>query len=197
MDLLREEEAPRAVERMRELGLDRALHPALEADPALVASAERACAETGADRGLAGLAALVAGAPDELSDWLEDLKLQRPQTDAVMRAAKKGPQLASTLANELAPSAVHAVLSCEPPEALALALARGAPGDPVLRYMAELRGVRLEITGNDLLDAGIPQSPAIGRALGETLRRKLDGQVSGRDQELELALRLAREENTE
>jgi tRNA nucleotidyltransferase (CCA-adding enzyme) len=194
LDLLREPEAPAAVERMHELGLDRALDPSLEADPELVASALLACAETGADRALAGLAALVSGAPEELRDWVESLHLLRQQSDAVIRAAQKGPQLASTLENELAPSAVHAVLSCEPPEALAIALARGAPGDPVLRYLADLRGVRLEITGHDLVNAGIPESPELGRALEETLRRKLDGKVSGREQELELALALARGE---
>src|SRR5205814_1723985 len=111
------------------------------------------------------------------------------------RAAAKGPQLASTLRNELAPSAVHAVLSCEPPEALAMALARGAPGDQVLRYLADLRGVRLEITGHDLVEAGIPESPALGRALEETLRRKLDGELSARDEELATALALARGED--
>jgi tRNA nucleotidyltransferase (CCA-adding enzyme) len=194
LDLLGEDEAPAGVERMRDLGLDRALDPEIEADPELVASTQLACAETGADRSLAGLAALVSSAPGDLGEWLEDLHLGRPATDAVMRAAVKGPQLASTLRNELAPSAVHAVLSCEPPEALALALARGAPGDPVLRYLADLRGVRLEITGDDLIEAGIPQSPELGRALEETLRRKLDGEVSGRDEELELALSLARGE---
>jgi tRNA nucleotidyltransferase (CCA-adding enzyme) len=112
----------------------------------------------------------------------------------VMRAAVKGPQLASTLRNELAPSAVHAVLSCEPPEALALALARGAPGEPMLSYLADLRGVRLEISGDDLLEAGVPESPELGRALEETLRRKLDGELSGRDEELRVALALARGE---
>jgi tRNA nucleotidyltransferase (CCA-adding enzyme) len=54
--------------------------------------------------------------------------------------------------------------------------------------------VRLEITGYDLVEAGVPESPELGRALDETLRRKLDGQVTGRDQELELALALARGE---
>jgi tRNA nucleotidyltransferase (CCA-adding enzyme) len=111
-----------------------------------------------------------------------------------MRAAAKGPQLASTLRNELTPSAIHAMLSCEPPEALAVALARGAPGDQVLHYLADLRGVQLEITGHDLVEAGVPESPELGRALDETLRRKLDGEVAGRQQELELALALARGE---
>jgi tRNA nucleotidyltransferase (CCA-adding enzyme) len=194
LDLLSEDEAPAAVGRMRELGLDRALHPSLEADPELVASTLLACTETGADRALAGLAALVSSAPEWLHLWVEDLHLGRQQADAVMRAATKGPQLASTLRTELTPSAVHAVLSCEPPEALALALARGAPGEPVLHYLADLRGVRLEITGHDLVEAGVPESPQLGRALDETLRRKLDGEVSGRRQELELALALARGE---
>ena len=39
----------------------------------------------------------------------------------------------------------------------------------------------------------MPESPAIGRALTETLRRKLDGELSGRDEELQAALELARE----
>ena len=52
---------------------------------------------------------------------------------------------------------------------------------------------RLEISGADLLAAGVPEGPAIGRALEETLRRKLDGLVSGPDEELETALLLARE----
>ena len=48
------------------------------------------------------------------------------------------------------------------------------------------------MTGDDLVAAGIPESPAVGLALRETLRRKLDGEVSGRDDELALALELAR-----
>ena len=109
-----------------------------------------------------------------------------------MRAARKGPQLARALSPDLQPSAVHALLSCEPPEALAVALALGAPGEPVLRYVADMRGVKLDITGQDLLEAGVPESPAIGRALAETLKLKLDGRVDGREEELRTALEIAR-----
>ena len=38
----------------------------------------------------------------------------------------------------------------------------------------------------------MPEGPAIGRALEETLRRKLDGLVRGRDDELRTAVELAR-----
>jgi hypothetical protein len=64
----------------------------------------------------------------------------------------------------------------------------------VLRWATSLSAVGLEIGGDDLLEAGVPEGPAIGRALEETLRRKLDGLVDGRDEELETALALAREE---
>ena len=62
----------------------------------------------------------------------------------------------------------------------------------MLRWATELTAVGLEIGGGDLLAAGVPEGPAIGRALEETLRRKLDGLVAGRDEELKTALELAR-----
>ena len=194
MDLLSELEVPVGVERLRDLGLDRALHPALDPDPELVASASLGAAAIGADRSLAALAALCASAPLELDLWLAGLHLEARNRDAVSRAARVGRRLASALTRrDLAPSELRGVLAAEPPEALALALAFGAPADPILRWVTELAGVGLEISGDDLIAAGVPQGPAIGRALDETLRRKLDGLVSGRDQELATALELARD----
>jgi tRNA nucleotidyltransferase (CCA-adding enzyme) len=192
MDLLGEVEAPTAVERLADLGLDTALDPALRADPELVASAALACSETGADRALAALAALVSHDPDALAAWVESLGLTRSERDRVLAAARQAPGVVAPLRADLPPSAVHALLRCEPPETLALALALGAPAGPVLRFLADLRDVHLEITGHDLIEAGVPSGPAVGRALDEVLRRKLDGEVSGRDDELRLALEVAR-----
>jgi tRNA nucleotidyltransferase (CCA-adding enzyme) len=193
MDLLAEHEAPTAVERLRELRLDRALHPALEPDPELVASASLGAAAIGADRGIASLAALVAGQPERLDPWVAGLQLEARERDAVARAARIAPHIVQELrARELVPSELRDLLSGEPPEALALALALGAPSEPILRWVTDLSGVRLEIGGADLLAAGIPEGPALGRALDETLRRKLDGLVQGRDDELRTALELAR-----
>jgi tRNA nucleotidyltransferase (CCA-adding enzyme) len=192
MDLLSEHDAPAGVERMRELGLDRALHPALDSDPELVASASLGAAAIGADRALASLAALCAVAPAELDLWVAGLHLEARDRDAVARAARVASRLARDLrAREHRPSELAALLGGEPREALALALALGAPSEPVLRWVTELSGVRLEIGGADLLAAGVPEGPAIGRALRETLRRKLDGLVSGREDELRTALELA------
>jgi tRNA nucleotidyltransferase (CCA-adding enzyme) len=94
---------------------------------------------------------------------------------------------------EHSPSELRALLGQEPLEALALALALRAPSEPILRWVSELSPVRLEISGADLIAAGLPEGPALGRALDETLNRKLDGMVSGREAELETALLLAQE----
>lgn len=191
LGLLAETEVALAVARLSELGLDRALHPALRADASLVAGTGLAALDTGADRVLAALAALAAHAPEELAAWVEALGLPRPDRERVLRAARSGPELRRALAVERPASELHALLHDEPVEALAVALGLGAPGEPVLRYLSELRDVRLEVTGTELLEAGVPQSPRLGRALEETLRQKLDGRVSGREDELALALELA------
>jgi tRNA nucleotidyltransferase (CCA-adding enzyme) len=192
LDLLGEVDAPSAVERMSELGIDRSMHPALVSDPELVASAGLGAVSIGADRALAGLAALVSVAPEELDLWLSDLHLRAEQRDAVARAARVAPRLAAELRRELRPSELSELMFAEPGEALALALAMRAPSEPILRFMTDLRRVGLEITGADLVAAGVPESPAVGEALKQVLRRKLDGELSGHDEELAAALEVAR-----
>ena len=194
MDLLRELDAPSGIERMRDLEIHSALHPDLEPDPDLVASAALGAVAIGADRGIAALAALIEDAPEKLDLWLGDLHLLAEERDAAARAARVGPRIAMTLRErEHSASELRALLGKEPLEALALALALRAPSEPILRWISDLRPVRLEISGADLLAAGVPEGPALGRALDETLNRKLDGLVAGRDVELETALLLARE----
>ena len=108
------------------------------------------------------------------------------------RASRVAEPLAHRLrADDPMPSELRGLLAGEPRELLALALAFGAPAPPILRWVSGMAHVRLEITGEDLLAAGVPEGPALGRALEETLRRKLDGLVSGRDEELRTALQLA------
>jgi len=199
LDLLGETAAARppapAIARMQDLGLDRALSPLLgDARPEDVAAAAEAAERVGAQRRFAALAALIAPDPDDLAGWVEDLHLRAEDRDAVLHAARKGAQLVRALEPALPDSAVHALLHCELPETFAVAIALGARPEPIERYRQQLSGAGLEITGDDLRSAGIPESPAIGRALRETLKRKLDGEVAGRDDELALAVAVARKE---
>jgi tRNA nucleotidyltransferase (CCA-adding enzyme) len=184
-----------AVARMQDLGLDRALSPLLgDARPEDVAAAAEAAERLGAQRRFAALAAMVAPDPNDLAGWVGELHLRAEDRDAVLHAARKGPQLVRALEQTLPDSALHALLHCELPETFALAIALGARPEPIERYLRQLSGTGLEITGDDLRAAGIPESPAIGRALRETLKRKLDGEVAGRDDELAVALEVARDE---
>jgi tRNA nucleotidyltransferase (CCA-adding enzyme) len=69
-----------------------------------------------------------------------------------------------------------------------LVLARALGAEWLDRYLLQWRAVRLEIDGGDLIAAGVPEGPAVGRGLAEALRRKLDGELTGREQELKAAL---------
>jgi tRNA nucleotidyltransferase (CCA-adding enzyme) len=80
------------------------------------------------------------------------------------------------------------------PEELVLARAMG--GAWLDDYVRGWRGMTLEIDGSDLISAGVPEGPAVGRGLDEALRRKLDGEISGRDEELRVALEAAGERGT-
>jgi tRNA nucleotidyltransferase (CCA-adding enzyme) len=77
-------------------------------------------------------------------------------------------------------------------DAVELALARARGATWLDRYLAEWRDVSLEIDGRDLIDAGVPEGPAVGRGLNAALRKRLDGEIQGREQELAAALEAAR-----
>ncbi len=78
---------------------------------------------------------------------------------------------------------------------LELLIARALGAEWLDRYIGEWRDVTLEIDGSDLIAAGLSQGPALGRGLQEALRRKLDGELDGREQELAVALEVARSDD--
>jgi tRNA nucleotidyltransferase (CCA-adding enzyme) len=88
--------------------------------------------------------------------------------------------------------AVEAARGASPAE---LALARALGGEWLDSYIGGWRDVELEISGGDLLDAGVPEGAGIGLGLEQALRRKLDGEIDGRDEELRVALEAARGTN--
>ena len=135
--------------------------------------------------------------PHELYEWLERLKLRRRDQDVVAAAVTLAPgdRGAAVGRPAPAPSELHELLAGQAIEVLVLAVASADSPEVEERlraYLERVRGARLEISGDDLREAGVPESPAIGEALKQTLALKLDGFVSGRDDELRTALRLVR-----
>ena len=84
------------------------------------------------------------------------------------------------------PAEVQVLARDHVPEVLAIARAAGASW--LDDYAARLRHVELEISGYDLVEAGVPEGPAIGRGLNAALAAKLDGEASGHEKELQVAL---------
>ena len=103
-------------------------------------------------------------------------------------------EIAAQLRADAAPSRLRELLAHLRPDGVAVvgALAeRATPGASAaaVRWLEELRNVRLQITGDDLIGAGIPAGPDIGRRLDAALRKRLDGEITnGRDAELQAAL---------
>ena len=130
-----------------------------------------------------GVAALLEAEP-----WSDVAERDR----ALLRAAQgpSGEEVSLAAATPAQPSEVVGLAASRQPLELLLARALGA--EWLDRYLAEWRDVALEIDGDDLMRAGIPEGPAVGRGLKEALIRKLDGEISGREQELEVALAAAR-----
>ncbi|MGE5409280.1 MAG: CCA tRNA nucleotidyltransferase [Syntrophothermus sp.] len=75
-----------------------------------------------------------------------------------------------------------------------LLLARALGARWIDQYLDSWRRVSLAIDGDDLIAAGVPRGPALGRGLAAALAAKQDGEISSRDQELARALAAAAEE---
>lgn len=135
---------------------------------------------------------LVLGTAGRRAGDLLDLGFSGPDA---RRAARTGQAraLAAQLERATRPSEIAAAARGWPPEAVALAGALG-PVAAARAWLEDLRGVRLEITGHDLLEAGVPEGPEVGRRLAATLERRLDGELEpGREAELAAALDVASE----
>jgi len=139
----------------------------------------------GADELLPAVEALLAEPP-----WSEIAA--RPRAILVAAVGPAGREAELAAAQPSRPSeGVQLTLGARPEE---LVLARAMGAEWLDDYLREWRNVGLEIDGADLIAAGVPEGPAVGRGLEEALRRKLDGEIDGRENELEVALRAAKDE---
>lgn len=124
----------------------------------------------------------ILGATIPAGDWGERYGFTAAERHVLRRCAALAPVRPDR------PSSVAGRLRGEPVEAVAVAGARGDAAT-ARRWLADWRHLVLEIDGRDLLDAGVPQGPEVGRRLAAVLARRLDGDLPpGRDAELRAAL---------
>ena len=66
----------------------------------------------------------------------------------------------------------------------------GKMSERVGQYLSDLRDMRPDLDGNDLVNMGVPQGPEVGRILRILRAAKLDGLVRTRDDEREMVMRV-------
>ena len=194
--LLEEGDAGASILRLAELGAGQAIHPHLAADEEAVQLLERLRElneryGTGIPAWRLALEALARKLPpDEIYDWLQRLKVQRRDAERIAWAVTVGPRLVERLRGDT-PEPAEIVALAEPsaPDAPLFALAL-EDQQPVREYFERLRDVRLEVSGADLAKLGVGESPQVGEILAELRRRKLNGQLDGRESELAAAREL-------
>ena len=196
--LLSEERVADSIRRLADLGIDRAIHPHLAADEEAVQLIEELDAlrasyapDTPAWRlRLAALARRLGST--EVLDWAERLKLRRRDGERIADAVTVAPRLRELAAATKKPAELWARIVPHDPDGalLALAGAEGKSRKRLERYFEELRDVRLEISGGDLAELGLGESPQVGQILEELRRRKLNGELDGRAAEIKAAKKL-------
>lgn len=191
-----------ALAALDELGVLAALDPQLGFDRDLATRALAMLPEDGRPAVLLLAVMLLAlsmdrgrDAPTDIARLLDGFEFTATEREAVLKTAVLAPALVDQLREADRPSRLRDVAASSPLEGVALAgaLASGRPpygaAEAAHEWLRRWRHVRLAITGDDLLAAGIPPGPEIGRRLASVLARRLDGELSdGRDAELQAAL---------
>jgi len=186
--LLAREQQPVAACGLEGLRIGPALLPGFAVDPDVIDRALALCPPDG-ERGLLTLAACCTAAKaDPLSARLDELGFPAGERAALVDAATRAPALAIALADPALEqrSRLWALLRRERPETVALAGAQG-PAESARRWLEDVRHVRLEISGEDLVAAGL-EGPDVGRGLERALAAALDGLAAGREEQLAAAI---------
>ncbi|HSM13630.1 MAG TPA: hypothetical protein VLA66_06150, partial [Thermoanaerobaculia bacterium] len=133
------------------------------------------------------LAADPAGAAKPIEGLVEPTERERARRVGERLAAAEALAASARRPSEIA----RALDPLDPAELLWLALGSDRAAGQVEGFLARGRALRLAITGRDLVEAGVEEGPAIGLALDETRRARLDGVIDA-EGELDFALGRAR-----
>lgn len=197
--ILSEKEPWRALRRLYELTALRTLHPGIHLDGelrALLVRVGKAFPEleyyfhAKTKRWLVYLMALLSGVPrEEVERWATQMRFRKQDTRILLQGVFEVPRVLKSLTSgaRLKNSQVYDLLKGLSPEAITYTFARSSQKSVrqrIIFYLANLKGVRLSVSGRDLNRMGFAPSPLYQLALESLLKAKLDGVVRSRDEEL-------------
>ncbi len=198
--LLNEEKALQMVRRMHELGLLKYIHADLKYDAAMrqlfksisdvqawydLLYLDNTCEKWF----LLLLALLDRVKPDEIAAVCTYFDIKKKYRDAIVTAKTTGNDVLRRFAQKRQPShaEIHSMLNGMPLEACLYLMARTSRPSTKRSfslYFTQLRGIRLHVTGNDLIKLGIPTGRIYKKILDSLLEAALNGKVAGREEEL-------------
>jgi tRNA nucleotidyltransferase (CCA-adding enzyme) len=186
--ILVEERAPAILRRLRQLGVDEALDPALRfPEEGALLERLRHLSEQYQPLPAWELGFLAIAPPP---GWLDELKVSRPAVTRIEAAVQEAPLLRSRLRRlNLTPAEVVDAIEGTGPDTPLLALAQ-EDLQALHDYFLRLRDVHIELTGDDLAALGLGESPRVGEVLAELRRRKLNGELDSRAAEIAMAREL-------
>ena len=182
-----EERAVEMLRSMRDDGVLSAIHEGLTVDNSTLAKLQAGPAPGGPLVFLAAIAySMLPAAVDGL---VARLNMDGVWTRVARDATGLGGMVESLSQPDLRPSEIHALLTGID-ERTVIGASIAATEPTVARrlswYEAELRHVKTELTGDDLIAMGVPQGPRVGALLRELLTARLDGSVADAEGETQL-----------
>ena len=188
--IFREERAAPMLRRMRDNGVLRAIHEGLTVDDSTLAKLgdlQAGAAPGGPLVFLAAIAYSMGTAP--VDGLVGRLNMDGVWTRVARDAARLSGMVVSLRQPDLRPSEIHALLSGLDERAVigaSIAASQAIVARRLSRYEAELRHVKTELTGDDLIALGVPQGPRVGALLRELLAARLDGSVTDAEGERQI-----------
>ena len=180
------------LEALRDWGALREIHPGLDlSDDALGAIGRAGALDYGGDRVLVMVGALaywVAGG--EHDALVRRLSVSAAWARVVGDVGVVKGELGALAEEGVRRSEIYDRLNGRQDAAIAAVAVCAGNDRAVSRlelFRRDLAGVKAALTGDDLLGLGMEQGPGVGLLLRELLRRRLDGEVVTRDDELEYA----------
>ncbi len=187
--MFQESEPEKAMARLAELGVLRAIFPKLKFDP-WHAEKFRAARESGDAKPVAYWGLLVQHLTQaEAREFARRLKLSNAEMETLLQLLALREEVTAPLSRpptKLTPSTIYRLLEEYSDDALAIfalttddALVR----ERVALFRTRLRKIAPALTGDDLKRMGIPTGPAYRKILARLRNARLDGEVSTRAEE--------------
>lgn len=198
-NILEEETGAKSINRLNELGLLSLIHGGItwDADRELFFERTRETlawhrllyTKDRAEEWLVLFLALTDPLPEEdLSGLLKSLKISGKKRVAVLSSREEGIRALNMINAGLVKkdSSLYVLLEDLPVEILIYLMARTGKDSAkkaISRYLTKLKYTETALKGKDLLKMGIRQGPVMGEILGSLLKKRLDREISTREEE--------------